>query len=98
MSDKRLLKAKPLKTLELLATKAGMEDDERDLCRKIKDTIRSNHCQGLIIGYPLNEENEEPFMTHSEYIENFLEILCREEKISIPVTLVGEDNTLMQVK
>jgi len=77
VSDAQLLEAKPLKTLELLSAEAGMEGDMRDLCRKIKNTIRSKHCKGLIIGYPLDEKNEPT--RHCQYIQYFLETLCREE-------------------
>lgn len=57
VSDAQLLHAKPMKTLELMSAEAGMEGDMRDLCRKIKNTIRSKHCKGLIVGYPLDESN-----------------------------------------
>lgn len=35
----------------------GVEGDIMEVCRKIRNIIRSKHVKGLIVGYPLDVDN-----------------------------------------
>ena len=54
VSDPQLLIAKPLKTIELETTNVGVEGDIMEICRKIRNIVRSKHVKGLVVGYPLD--------------------------------------------
>lgn len=96
VSDAQLLTARPFKTIELKSTVQGVQGDIQDVYRQIKNAIRSKHAKGLIVGYPLDDQNQPS--KHCDFIEEFLRGLAASGPFKTPVTLVNEYGSSIAAK
>jgi len=96
VSDSQLISARPFKTIELKTATLGVVGDINDVYRQIKNTIRSKHVKGLIVGYPLDHDNQP--MKHCVFIQEFLDGLASRGTLKIPVTLVNEYGSTIRAK
>ena len=80
--------AKGVKTLEL-----KQYDSIGELSRPLHNLIRKYRVKGIIVGYPLDDEDRPT--SHCIYVKNFLDSLIGIKK---PVTLINEYGSTLRAK